>query len=83
MLKMYHDSIKNTVQQTFFIDLNEIFQFNVWLIIFNAIYWSSLLFGIFMFKKWVEFSLTYFSLLEFDCVIKTIKMFNFLPLINS
>ena len=34
-------------------------------------------------KKWVEFSLTAFQTLKYDCVIKTRKMFNFLPLINS
>ena len=43
---------------------------------------SSLLFGIFMIKKCVEFSLTSFGTLKYDSVIKTIGMFNFLPLIN-
>ena len=40
-------------------------------------------FGIFMIKKRAEFSVTYFSSLKYDCVIKTIEMFNFLPLINN
>ena len=31
---------------------------------FSAIYWSPLLFGIFMIKKWVEFSLTSFGTLK-------------------
>ena len=34
-------------------------------------------------KKWVEFSLTYFGTLKYDCVIKTGEIFNFLPLINK
>ena len=34
-------------------------------------------------KKWVEFSLTSFGTLKYDCVIKTIEMFNFVPLINN
>ena len=34
-------------------------------------------------KKWVEFGLTSFGTLKFDCVIKTIEMFNFLLLINN
>ena len=34
-------------------------------------------------KKWVEFSLTSFGTLKYDCVIKTREMFNFLPLINN
>ena len=50
---------------------------------FNAIYWSSLLFGIFMMKKWVELSLTSFGTLKYDCVIKTREMFDILPLINN
>ena len=50
---------------------------------FNAICWSSLLFGIFMVKKCVEFSLTSFGTLKYDCVIKTIEMFNFVSLINN
>ena len=41
------------------------------------------LFGIFMIKKCVVFSLTYFGTLKCDCVIKTIEMFNFLSLINN
>ena len=36
---------------------------------FSAICWSSLLFGIFMIKKWAEFSLTSFGTLKFDWVI--------------
>ena len=38
---------------------------------FRAICWSSLLFGIFVIKKWVAFSLTSFGILKYDCVIKT------------
>ena len=34
-------------------------------------------------KKWVGFSLTSFGNLKCDCVIKTIEMFNFLPVINN
>ena len=34
-------------------------------------------------KKCVEFSLTYFGTLKYDCVIKISEMLNFLPLINS
>ena len=44
---------------------------------FNAICWSSLLLGIFMIKKWVEFSLTSFGTLKYDCVIKTKESFKF------
>ena len=36
-----------------------------------------------MMKKWVEFRLTSFGTLKYDCVIKTIEMFNFLSLINN
>ena len=50
---------------------------------FSTICWSSLLFGIFMIEKWVEFSLTTFGILKYDSVIKTREMFNFLPLINN
>ena len=50
---------------------------------FSAICWSSLLFGIFMIKKLVKFSLTSFGTFKYDCVIRTIEMFNFLPLINN
>ena len=50
---------------------------------FSAICWSSLLFGIFIMKKWVEFSLTSFGTLNYDCVIKTIEIFSFLPLRNK
>ena len=34
-------------------------------------------------KKWVEFSLTSFDTLKYDCIIKAIEMFNFPPLINN
>ena len=50
---------------------------------FSATCWSSLLFGIFIMKKWVEFSLTSFGTLNYDFVIKTIKKFSFLPLRNK
>ena len=40
-------------------------------------------FGIFIIKNCVEFCLTAFSTLKYDSVIKTIEMFNFMPLINS
>ena len=49
---------------------------------FKAICWSSLLSGIFIMKKWVEFSLPSFGTLKYNWVIKTREMFNFLPLIN-
>ena len=42
-----------------------------------------LLLGIFIIKKWVKFSLTSFSTLNYDCVMKTLEMFNSLPLINN
>ena len=51
-----------------------------WLI---AICWSFFLFGTFIIKKDVEFSLTSLGTLKYYCVIKTSKMFSFLPLINS
>ena len=38
---------------------------------FSAIWQSSLLSGIFMIKKWVEFSLISFGTLKYDSVIKT------------
>ena len=50
---------------------------------FNTIYWGSLLSGLFMIKKWVEFSLTSFGTLKYGWVIKTREMFNFVPLINN
>ena len=50
---------------------------------FSTICGSSLLFRILIMKKSVEFSLTYFVTLKYDCVIKTIEMFNFLPLANN
>ena len=34
-------------------------------------------------KKWLVFSLTSFRTLKYDWVIKTRKIFNFLPLINN
>ena len=34
-------------------------------------------------KRWVEFSLTFFGTLKYDCVIKTIEYFIFLPLIKN
>ena len=34
-------------------------------------------------KKCVEFSQTSFDTLSYDCVINTIEIFNFLPLINN
>ena len=48
-----------------------------------AIFWSSLLFGIFTIKKYVQFSLTSYGTLKNDRVIKTREIFNFLPVINS
>ena len=36
-----------------------------------------------MIKKWVEFSLTSFGALKYDCVIKKIEIFNFLSLANN
>ena len=33
--------------------------------------------------KYVVFSLTYFGTLKYDCVIKTIEMLSFLPLISN
>ena len=34
-------------------------------------------------KKCVEFSLTSFGTVKYDCVIKTIEILSFLPLINN
>ena len=34
-------------------------------------------------KKCVEFNLTSFGTLKYDCVIKTIEISSFLPLINN
>ena len=48
-----------------------------------AICWSSLLLGIFIMKKCVEFNFTSFGTLKYDCVIKTIEILSFLPLINN
>ena len=50
---------------------------------FSSICWNSLLFGIFMMKKWLEFSLISFGTLRYDYVIKTKEMFSFLPVINN
>ena len=44
---------------------------------------SSLLFGIFMIKKCIEFNLTSFGTLKYDWVIKTIEILSFLSLINN
>ena len=46
------------------------------------IWLSSSLLRIFVMENWVEFSLTSFGTSKYDCGIKTIEMFNFLPLIN-
>ena len=48
----------------------------------SAIRWICLLFGIFIIKKGVEFSLTSFGTLKDDCIMKT-KIFNSVPLINN
>ena len=52
---------------------------------FVEVEFESLLFGIFMIKKWVEFkiNLRSFGSLKQDCVIKIIEMFNLLPLIKN
>ena len=60
----------------FFMDLNVMVSANIWWTI-SAICVSSLLFWIFVIKKWVVFSLISFGTLKYDCV------FNFLPLINN
>ena len=44
---------------------------------------TALLLGIFMMKKCVEFNLTSFGTLKYECVIKTIEILSFLPLINN
>ena len=49
----------------------------------NAICWSSCLFGIFILKWFVEFSLIFFDTAKLDCAIKTREMFSFLLLINT
>ena len=46
--------------------------FNEWL---YTICLSSLLFGAFIIKKWVVFSLTTCGTLNYDCVIKTREIF--------
>ena len=56
----------------FFINHYEIFKIN-----------SSLSLGIIVMKTSAKFSLTSLDTLKFDCVIKAIQMFNFLPLINN
>ena len=50
---------------------------------FNAICWSSLLFGIFVIKKWVVFSLLSLGTLKYDYVTTIRETFKFLPLINN
>ena len=50
---------------------------------FSAICWSYLLLGIIKIKMRVEFSITSFGTLKYDCVIKTREMLNFLTLINK
>ena len=50
---------------------------------FNAVWWSSLLFGISIITKCVVFSLTSFGTSKYDCAIKTIEILSFLPLINN
>ena len=50
---------------------------------FVAIYLSSLLFEIYVKKKWVVFSLKSLENLKYDCIIKTRVIFNFQPLINN
>ena len=50
---------------------------------FNEACWSSLLFGISPIKKCVQFSLTSLHTLKYDCVMKTIEIFDFIPLINN
>ena len=49
----------------------------------DLVQFVEVLFGIFIIKKWVEFSLTSFGTLKYDCVPKTREMFNFLPLWNN
>ena len=51
-----------------------------WLV---AICWSYCLFGIFMIKKFVVFSLTSFGTQKYDCVMNNKETLNNLPLINS
>ena len=68
MLKLYQqlkDMFSIWFSSIFFVDLNEI----LWMSgeKFSAICWSSLLFDIFIIKKWVEFSLPN---LKYDCVKK-------------
>ena len=50
---------------------------------FSSICWNSLLFGIFMMKKLLEFSLTSFGTLRYDYVIKTREVFSFPAVINN
>ena len=49
---------------------------------FISICWSSPLFGIFIIKECVQFSLTSSGTLNYDCVIKRSEMLSFRPLIN-
>ena len=46
-------------------------------------FWSSPLFEVFPIKKWLVFTLTSFGTLNYDRLIKTREIFNFLPLINN
>ena len=39
--------------------------------------------SLFIMKKCVEFNRTSFDTLKYDCVIKTIEILSFLPLINN
>ena len=48
-----------------------------------AICRSSLLFGIFIMKKWVVLNITFFGTEKYECVIKAKDIFIFIPLINS
>ena len=50
---------------------------------FIAISYSSLVFGIFVIKKWVVFSLTSFETLKYDCVLKIREIFSYQLLINN
>ena len=44
----------------------------------NAIFWSSCLFGIFIIKYCVEFSVIFFGAAKYDNEIKAREMFSFL-----
>ena len=49
----------------------------------DLVQFVEVLFGVFIIKEWVEFSLTSFGTLKYGCVPKTREMFNFLPLWNN